>query len=68
MSTLYTNWSLYKTHKSSFSSYRQVSARNGESDIAKINDLEWPMLSYYVLYYEKFRKVMQQTEKVALNE
>ncbi len=27
------------------------------------DDLEWPMLSYYVIYYEKFRKVMQQTEK-----
>ncbi len=24
------------------------------------------MLSYYVIYYEKFRKVMQQTEKEAL--
>ncbi len=24
------------------------------------------MLSYYVIYYEKFKKVMQQTEKVAL--
>ncbi len=24
------------------------------------------MLSYYVIYYEKFRKVMQQTKKVAL--
>ncbi len=32
-----------------------------------MNDLEWPMLSYYVIYYEKFRKVMKQTEKVALN-
>ncbi len=21
-----------------------------------MNDLEWPMLSYYVVYYEKFRK------------
>ncbi len=31
-----------------------------------INDLEWPMLSYYVIYYEKFRKVMQRTEKEAL--
>ncbi len=31
------------------------------------NDLEWPMLSYYVIYYEKFRKVMQWTENVALN-
>ncbi len=31
-----------------------------------MNDLEWPMLSYYVIYYENFRKVMQWTEKVAL--
>ncbi len=31
-----------------------------------MNDLEEPMLSYYVLYYEKFRKVMQRTEKEAL--
>ncbi len=30
------------------------------------DDLEWPMLSYYVIYYEKFRNVMQWTEKVAL--
>ncbi len=27
-----------------------------------INDVEWP---YYVMYYEKFKKVMQRTEKVA---
>ncbi len=33
-----------------------------------MNDLEWSMLSYYVISYEKFRKVMQQTEKVALTE
>ncbi len=32
-----------------------------------MNDVEWPMLSYYVIYYEKFRKVMQWTEKVALS-
>ncbi len=31
-----------------------------------MNDLEWPMLSYYVIYHEKFNKVMQQTHKVAL--
>ncbi len=31
-----------------------------------MNDLEWPMLSYYVIWHEKFRKVMQWTEKVAL--
>ncbi len=33
-----------------------------------MNDLEWPMLSYYMIYYEKFRKVMQQTEKEALTD
>ncbi len=48
------------THKSSNFSYKQV----GEMVIMK--DLEWPMLSYYVIYYEKFWKVMQQTEKIAL--
>ncbi len=31
-----------------------------------MNDLEWPMLSYYVIYYETFRKVMQWTEKETL--
>ncbi len=30
------------------------------------NNLEWPMLSYYVIYCEKFRKVIQRTDKVAL--
>ncbi len=25
------------------------------------------MLSYYVIYYEKFKNIMQQTEKEALN-
>ncbi len=28
-----------------------------------MNDFEWPMLSYYVIYFEKFRKIMQWTEK-----
>ncbi len=32
-----------------------------------MNNLEWPMLSYYVIYYETFRKVMHRTEKVALS-
>ncbi len=45
----------------SFLKKKQISGRNGEHD-----DLEWPMLSYYVIYCEKFRKVLQQTEKVAL--
>ncbi len=27
-----------------------------------MNDLEWPILSYYVTYYKKFRKVMMQTK------
>ncbi len=31
-----------------------------------MNDLDWPMLSYYVIKYEKFRKVMQRTEKLCL--
>ncbi len=26
------------------------------------------MFSYYVIYYEKFRKVMQRTEKEVLNQ
>ncbi len=44
-----------ETHKSSFIPYKQISGRN-----------EWSMLSYYVINYEKFRKVMQRTEKEAL--
>ncbi len=32
-----------------------------------MNDFEWPMFSYYVIYYEKFRNIMQLTEKLALN-
>ncbi len=32
-----------------------------------INDLEWPMLSYYGMYYEKFRKILQRIEKEALS-
>ncbi len=40
------------THKSSFFSQKQVSGRNGDHD-----DLECPMLSYYVIYCEKFRLV-----------
>ncbi len=32
-----------------------------------MNDLEWPMLSYYVIKCETFRKVMQWTEKVPLS-
>ncbi len=31
-----------------------------------MNDLELPMLSYYVIYYEKSKKVMQRTGKEAL--
>ncbi len=44
--------------KVQFVLYKQVRGRNG--------DHEWPMLSYYVIYYEQFRKIMQQTEKEAL--
>ncbi len=32
-----------------------------------MNDLEWLMLSYDVIYYEKVRIVMQRIENVALN-
>ncbi len=32
-----------------------------------MNDLDRPMLLYYVIYYQKFKKVMQQTEKEALS-
>ncbi len=46
-------------HKSSFSTYKQVHVR-----MVILNDL--PMLSYYVIYFEKFRKIMQRTEKAAL--
>ncbi len=31
-----------------------------------MNALEWPIHSYYEIYYEKLRKVMQRTEKEAL--
>ncbi len=31
-----------------------------------MNGVDWPMLSYYVIYYEKLKKNMQQTDKVAL--
>ncbi len=31
-----------------------------------MNDLEQPMLWYYVIYFEKFREIMPQTEKEAL--
>ncbi len=32
-----------------------------------MNDLQWTIPSYSVIYYEKFRKTMQRTEKEALN-
>ncbi len=34
--------------------------------MVNMNDLEWAMLLYYVIYYDKFKKVMQQTEKETL--
>ncbi len=49
--------------KFSFFHKNKESERNGDHD-----DLEWPMLSYYVIYCDKFRKILQRTEKVALNE
>ncbi len=33
-----------------------------------MNELEWPILSYYVIYSEKFSKIMQRTEKEAFNQ
>ncbi len=35
-------------------------------EIVIMNDVKSLMLSYYVIYYEKFKKVMHQTEKVTL--
>ncbi len=32
-----------------------------------MNDLEQPMLSYYVIYFEKLGKIIQQKEKEALS-
>ncbi len=48
------------THKTSLISYKQIS---GEMVI--MNDFEWTLL-YIMIYYEKFRKIMQWTEKEAL--
>ncbi len=39
----------------------QLSGRNGDHEWLRMK-----MLLYYVSYYERFRKVMQRTEKVAL--
>ncbi len=33
-----------------------------------MNDLEQPMFSSHVIYFEKFRKIIQQTEKEALKD
>ncbi len=43
-------------HKSSFSLYKQV------EEMVIMNDLGQPMLSYHVIYFEKFRKIMLWTE------
>ncbi len=51
-----------ETHKNSLFPYKQVSGR----EMVIMNNLEWPMLSYYVIQYENFRNVMQQTKTVAL--
>ncbi len=37
------------------------------TEMVIMNDVEWPRLSYYVIYYEKFKQVTQRTEKVALS-
>ncbi len=31
-----------------------------------MNDIEWPMLSYYVIYYESFKKVTSEQRKKLL--
>ncbi len=37
-------------------SFFHINKKVGEMVI--LNDLEWPVLSYYVIYFEKFRTVM----------
>ncbi len=32
-----------------------------------MNDLEWPILSYFVIYYETLKKVIQWTVNETLN-
>ncbi len=39
--------------------YKQVSERNGDHKLLRMTNA-----SYYVIYYEKLRNVMQQIEKV----
>ncbi len=34
--------------------------------MAIMNDLKLPMLSYYVIFYKRFRQIMQRTEKETL--
>ncbi len=46
------------TETHNFFPYKQV------EEMVIMNDLDWPILSYYLIYYEK---VMQWTEKEALN-
>ncbi len=48
------------THKSLFRQYKQVS----ETKTVIIKNLA--MFSYYVIYFDKFPKVIQRTEKEAL--
>ncbi len=50
------------THKSSFLHYKEVRMR-----MVIMDNLEQPIRSYYLIYFEKFRNVMQQTEKEALS-
>ncbi len=58
-----------ETHKSSLFPYKQrcylwynqASERNGDHEWLRMTNA-----SYYVIYYEKFRKIMQQTEQEAL--
>ncbi len=43
-----------ETYKSTFIPYKQVS---GGNVMVITNDIECPILSYYVIYYEKFQKM-----------
>ncbi len=45
-----------------FFPYKHVSGRNSDHEWLRMTNA-----SYYVIYYEKFRKIMQRTNKEALS-
>ncbi len=55
----YTPEGCTQTHKSSFCPYKQVSGKNG--------DHELPMLSNYVIDYEKFKKSCSEQSEDLIN-